>query len=161
MICMPSMYNSPFPPFPKYILDGANCITLEQTLEFLSDDMEIIDDNHYVIVKEQNGGVSVKLNPDDTATSFEKAFHVLLTIPAVNGKGTCMLRVNFKKSGGSFFTTIDDETQSIIESSCEPPRGDNQHVDLFVPVTEKDRKLKLKIACSNPQVLDNIELWYY
>ena len=161
MICMPSMYNSAFPPFPKYISDGANCITLEQTLEFLSDDMEIIDDNHYVIAKEQNGGVSVKLNPDDTATSFEKAFHVLLTIPAVKGKGTCMLRVNFKKSGGSSFTTIDDETQSIIESSCEPPRGDNQHVDLFVPVTEKDRKLKLKIACSNPQVLDNIELWYY
>ena len=31
----------------------------------------------------------------------------------------------------------------------------------LVPVIEKDRKLKLKIACSNPQVLDNIELWYY
>lgn len=161
MICMPSMFTNTFPPFPKYISDGTNCITLEKTLEFLSDDMEILDNNHYLINKEEKNGVSVKLNPDDTASSFEKAFHVVFTIPPIETKKNCMIRVNLLNSQGSFFTVIDYETQTVFESMCEPPRGTNQHVDLFVPMSDKERKIKLKIACGNPQILDNIELWYY
>ena len=86
----------------------------------------------------------------------------MLTIPHVQNKSSCMIRFKYFKNSSSNVFLIDPNDDSIIDFDFFKG-GDNVMYDLFVPLKEDDRLVKVKIdpLYTSPFVLEDIEFWYY
>ena len=161
MVGHPDNWNGSFPPFPKYIVDNAKSITLEKTLDFLSPGIKILDDGSFLFTKDKEGITHFTQNTHKENAG--KSFRIELSVPNLEGKNTCMLRINFGIN--SFLTTIitDSATKEIIDQTTLSPNT-NQHADYYIPVSDDSRRISVEFSSSFPNrkfSVKNIELWYY
>ena len=138
---------------PKYILDDAKNISLEKTLSLDSPDLIIPDRDKLVFRKNEDGGATIRSN--------DGLFSFLLSIPKFEEKNVCMIRINFIESKPCSFKTYDVETNTPIESNVKISYGENSHQDLFIPLLNDSRKIRIDFSTSGSQSIRNIELWYY
>lgn len=139
---------------PKYILDDAKSISLEKTIAIDSPDLSIIDKESLTIISDENGGTTIK-------TATNNLFSFVLDVPQHEGKSTCMIRINFVKSNVCSFVTYDMGTNKKIESNLQISSGSNTHQDLFIPISNASKKIKISFSTTRSQTIRNIELWYY
>lgn len=155
LVGMPGMWGTvPIPSLPKYLLDGAQKICFEKKLDMSSYSVEIVDNEQHLVAKTSDG-LEFKRRVDDSV-SF------MLTIPHVQNKSSCMIRFKYFKNSSSNVFLIDPNDDSIIDFDFFKG-GDNVMYDLFVPLKEDDRLVKVKIdpLYTSPFVLEDIEFWYY
>lgn len=163
MVGHPRFWNGyGFPKLPKYLLDNATKITLEKTLDLLDDDLLAQGKECYLFTKDDNGYVQfVRDNSIQTTPNASGSFHATISIPPVEGKNTCMIRLNFESNN---HLTIDalSENNSLIDTYTLGP-GSNENVDLFVPASNETTTVSLRFTSRYTQkyVLRKIELWYY
>ena len=138
---------------PKYILDEAKSICLEKTLALDSPDLFIVDREKLDFSPNDDGGAIIKAN--NNLFSFE------FSVPKVEGKNICMIRINFVESKVCTFRTYDLDTNTLIESNAQISYGKNTHQDLFIPLSGDSRKIKIDFSTSAQQNIRNVELWYY
>ena len=157
-----SMWNGDFPPFPKYISDKARCISLEKTIEFLSPEISIIDNDSFVFCKNNDDTIDFTQNPEKD--NANKSFKIVLSIPSgPKGTKTCMLRVNYAKNTYITMNVEDCETGQKLDTTTLAP-GDNVHTDVFIPISNISRKISIQFVPNYPNhvfSINNIELWYY
>ena len=156
LVGMPANWSA-CPSFPRYLLNENVKITLEDTIQFDSERIKVLEDGVF-FGKKKEGGFWVE--PQECKTvSF------ILSIPNIQEKKNCMLRFKWLKTGAmlpslNIYNTKDD---SIIESNVQPGKGQNTFCDLFIPLeifNETAIRIQYSVG-SRSHVLDSIELWYY
>ena len=154
--------NDSFPSLPKYLLDGANKICLEKTINTLTDEtdgIEIKAQPNVLINKTDDGKTSIKSNSESASI-----FSFSMEIQPVPGKSTCMLRLNFSNTIAGSFTIVDLKDNSKLDFG-EIANGQNLFVDFFIKTSADSTPRKIDVKCnfSGPReiILRNIELWYY
>ena len=149
-----------FPTFPDYLNEDIHSMDLEKTVDLCSDELEIKNETPFMT---KNDDHSVEFAQQKNLLEYA----ITLNIPAVEGKKKCMVRLNIQKSVYLTVSLLDSTDNSIID----PGINGNalSHVDLFTPVSQPSRKVKIKIRQTNwstdtlasPANIKNIELWYY
>ena len=157
-----SMWNGAFPPFPKYISDNARSISLEKTIDFLSPDISIIDNDSFVFLKNDTGATVFTQNTEKNDAN--KNFKIELSIPpGPDEQKTCMLRINYIKNTYITMNVADNESGQMLDTTTLAP-GNNIHTDVFIPVSDASREISIQFRPSYPDhifSINNIELWYY
>ena len=153
-----------FPPIPKYISDNAQKLTLEKSLNFESDDIQIIQNDSFVIKQDSTSSFTIKRKSDSNASDV--SFIISFDIPFVKGKETCMVRIPLNKACVSNWYISDSATKQLIDTYSTSvgifDTDTNDNVDLFIPMSETNRSVVLKAELtSNVYDFRNIELWYY
>ena len=162
MIAAFNMWNSPFPSFPQYILDDARSISLEKTIDILSDDISILDNGSFLFTKQSDGTAQFVQNIEKEDP--ERNFRIEISIPPFDKKKTCMFRVNYGEVAYSVLMDVLDENGKRIDSAEIATGSRNVHVDFFIPVSDAPRKITLLFEPSSPNKpssINNFELWYY
>ena len=155
MVGHPSFWRGGFPVLPKYLQDMATNISLEKTLDVIDDKLVVSESEGCSFTRDEDGDVHVKLEKD-------QSFTMEISIPPVDGKNTCMIRLNFEKSSHLAITALSDK-KTLIDMFTTAS-GQNTCADLFIPVSNV--ATTVFIRCS-PRLavtlftLKKIELWYY
>ena len=151
----------PIPAMPKYILDHATRITLEKTLAPTSDEIAIGNPDGFG-VSDEDGRLSF-VYPVKPPGQRSKQFEMAFEIPAMEGKTSCMVRVNFAEVHNIGLDLTGAQDGESFDS-CFLPYGENQYADLFVPVSGTDTEVKVVFRAFQPEkpcTVNNVELWYY
>ncbi len=147
------MWNG-FPSFPKYLVDKPQKISLEKTLDLLSDDIVILNKDE------------LKLSYKDKSLFIHEGNPQLITIrtriPAIEKKSTCIVRIIFDEYDTTFISIQDAADGSMIESSSAVD-SKSKMIDCYVPVSNKERTINIRFDCASPgkKEIERIELWYY
>ena len=161
MVGHPNDWNGSFPPFPKYIIDNAEIITQEKTMDFLSPAIKILDDESFLFTKDEEGITHFTQNPEKEKAN--KSFRIEFSIPGFDGKKTCMLRINFGTNSYLAINITNSETKDLIDQTTLSP-DTNQHADFYIPVSNESRYIFIEFKPNYPNQkfsVKNIELWYY
>ncbi len=147
-----------FPPIPRYILEGASKLSLEQRINALTDEQicNLELGTNVLISKNEYNETSIKSN-----TNAGSSFNFSMNIAPIPEKKVCMLRLNFTKSIVGSFSVRDSENTSIDFGSIGT--GQDMFVDLFISTESNDKFITVKCTFYQPYevILRNIELWYY
>ncbi|MBO4491513.1 MAG: hypothetical protein J5944_09165 [Lentisphaeria bacterium] len=152
-----------FPFIPKYIQDKAKRITLEKTISAFSDEVTINNYNSFLYSIDKDEAVLFTSNGIPVSQRVNQ-FEMKFSIPYLEGRKTCMVRVNFDRT--SSITLIISRNDSIIDT-CSLAPGRSQSADLFVPLLNQASDFSdVKILFqqkhyANEYAIKNIELWYY
>lgn len=161
MVGHPNQWINSFPPFPKYITDNARCISLENSLDFQSSDITILDDGSFLFEKDEDNMTVFTQNTE--MDNPNKYFDVLMSVPSIKDKRTCMLRINFGTNSDITTVVSDKTTKDKIDQTTLSP-GKNLHTDFYIPVADGIRQISIRFVPSYPDrqcSIKNIELWYY
>lgn len=162
MVAAWRMWPGAFPPFPKYISDNAKSISLEKTMDFLSSDISIVDNDSFVFSKNDAGATVFTQNTEKNDAN--KNFKIELSIPpGPDEQKTCMLRINYIKNKFITMNVTDNETGQMLDTTTLA-LGANNHADVFIPVSDTSREISIQFMPSYPEnvfSIKNIELWYY
>ena len=161
MVGHPNNWINSFPSFPRYITDKARCISLENSLDFQSFDITILDNGSFLFEKAEDNVTSFSQNTE--MDNPNKYFDILMSVPSVIDKGTCMLRINFGINSDITTVVSDKNTKDIIDQTTLSP-GKNLHTDFYIPVADGTRQISIRFAPSYPDKqfsIKNIEFWYY
>ena len=154
VIGMKGMWSS-IPAMPRYYIDGISKMTLEKTICF--DELSIFDNNLYLF-KETGEGTQIDYNA-------QRSFSFNLTLPAVPGMQTCVVRIKFYANSYPRVTAIDSQDGTIIESAIQPGVNFNRYCEFYIPVKNEPRVITFKFEYiageSNTTYFDKCELWYY
>lgn len=161
MVGHPNFWSKSFPPFPKYITDKAKCISLENSFDFQSSDITNLDNGSFLFKKDEENVTNFTQNTEMDKPN--RHFDIQISVPSVEDKGTCMLRINFGTN--SYITTVisDKDTKDKIDQTTLSP-GKNLHTDFYIPVADGTRQISVRFAPTYPDKqfsIKNIELWYY
>ena len=153
-----------FPPLPKYIQEQATRITLEKTLNAFSDELTLHKNDSFMYSMDENGSMSF-VSKDISASQTTNQFDIDLRIPCIDGKKTCMIRVNFNKASYINVKIIPDKSDNTIDT-CTIAPGNGQKADLFVPLSDSSRNVKILFQTpfklkEKEFIIKDIELWYY
>ena len=147
-----------FPPMPRYIQDGARRISLEKTIPAASDEITIDGKGAYSHSADGNGEVRFELLDGQRPDHFDMVFE----IPRMEGKHTCMVRVNTGRTSHLHVHLVEEGSDRILDTASFVP-GEMHAADFFVPLAEADSRVRIRFQ---PQgrfgvFVKNIELWYY
>ena len=161
MVGHPGFWSNSFPSFPKYITDKAKCISLEISLDFQSSNIINLDNGSFLFEKDEENVTSSTQNTEMDKTN--KYFDIQISVPSVEDKETCMLRINFGTNSDITTVISDKDTKDKIDQTTLSP-GKNLHTDFYIPVADGTRQISIRFAPSYPDKqfsINNIELWYY
>ena len=163
MVASFTMWNRSFPPFPKYLSDHTRSIFLEKTIDFLSSDIKMFDNDSFLFSKDINGLTCFTQNPAKNNPNND--FRIELEIPCgPEGEQTCMLRINYGYNSQITMEVQDSESQGNNLDTMALASGSNLHADIYIPVSKDSRRISILFKPGYPTrkyLLKNIELWYY
>jgi len=158
------------PNIPKYLQDGAQAMTLEKTMNLLSDEIDRSEVKNFTFSRTPSGAVRFsQFGPSELQNVPEqddKMFRIRLTVPPCEGKTTCMIRVNFERSSYLNITALIEQSMGTVDAvdTTTSSFGENIRADLYVPISNIPESVYLLFAPFYPQnefLVNNIELWYY
>lgn len=161
MVKAPFMNSGGFPPFPRYLSDHAGSISMEESMDFLDPGIKNLDNGSFLFTKGKDG--LTYFIQDNKKRRAAEHFGIELTIPPCKDKTTCMLRINFGELSSLTLNVFDAADGSILDTASLTS-GKNLHSDLFLPVPNSGRKVRVEFLPFLPEKaysVKNIELWYY
>jgi len=151
-----------FPPLPRYIQDHAGKITLEKTLHPVSEEITIHDNDLFQHSLEQSNAV-VFIPNDSTVPPNDSHFDLEFQVPAIEGKKTCMIRVNFDRTSYIALSLVPEQNGTMIDT-CTLAPGEKVSADLFMPLPDQPSVVKVLLQPKHilkEYTVRNVELWYY
>ena len=165
MVGHPSFWKgSDFPKFPKYLQDNAKSVALEKTLNLIDDELLSEGKECYVFTKDEDGTITfiTRGNSVQSTSNAVGKFNAKVSIPPLNDKNTCMIRLIFKSCSDLIIDAL-SEDNSLIDTFTLAPSTHNITADLFIPISNKPTNVTLRFTSrsTSKYILQDIELWYY
>ena len=161
MVGDPSIWEG-FPPIPKYLQDHARRIALEKTMDAASEEITIRCNDSFECSADGTGAVLIAANDKPLEQRVDR-FEMDFAIPCIEGKRTCMIRVNLEEASFITLHLAGDKEDAVLDTCFLPP-GKRQSADFFVSLPASDPNVKILFEPRYPErgcTVKNIELWYY